>query len=131
MLGQNLKCGRLTRRQALVVGGGALAGAAIAGPIFAPERYHAGASNGGQTREYFIAAEEVDWDYAPSGKDLITGEPFSESAQVFTEPGPNRRGDDVLRIHRTVVDGGCDLLTFRRTVETGHAFTCKQRQRVP
>jgi FtsP/CotA-like multicopper oxidase with cupredoxin domain len=92
MLGQNLKYGRLTRRQALVVGGGALAGAAIAGPILAPDRYQAGASNGGQTREYFIAAEEVDWDYAPSGKDLITGEPFSEAAQVFTEPGPNRIG---------------------------------------
>jgi peptidoglycan/xylan/chitin deacetylase (PgdA/CDA1 family) len=53
------------------------------------------------------------------------------SALLTTEPGLNRRGDDVLRIHRTIVDGGCDLLTFRRTVETGNAYTCKQRQRVP
>jgi peptidoglycan/xylan/chitin deacetylase (PgdA/CDA1 family) len=53
------------------------------------------------------------------------------SALLTTEPGLNRRGDDVLRIHRTIVDGGCDLLTFRRTVETGSAFTCQQRQRVP
>lgn len=53
------------------------------------------------------------------------------TALLTTEPGLNRRGDDVLRIHRTIVDGGCDLLTFRRTVETGYAFTCKQRQRVP
>ena len=53
------------------------------------------------------------------------------TALLTTEPGLNRRGDDVLRIHRTIVDGGCDLLTFRRTVETGSAFTCKLRQRVP
>jgi peptidoglycan/xylan/chitin deacetylase (PgdA/CDA1 family) len=53
------------------------------------------------------------------------------SALLTTEPGLNRRGDDVLRIHRTIVDGGCDLLTFRRTVETGYAFTCQPRQRVP
>ena len=37
--------------------------------------------------------------------------------------------DDVLRIRRTVVDGACDLLTFRRAVSTGHAFTCKPRPR--
>jgi hephaestin len=27
----------------------------------------------GKTRTYFIAADEVQWDYAPSGKNLITG----------------------------------------------------------
>jgi len=53
------------------------------------------------------------------------------TALLTTEPGLNRRGDDVLRIHRTIVDGGCDLLTFRRTVETGNAYTCKLRQRLP
>ena len=81
--------GRLTRRRALVVGG-ALVGTDMAGPILAPERHSAAASSGGQTRQHFIAAEEVDRDYAASGKGLITGEPFSEAAQVFTEPGPNR-----------------------------------------
>ena len=29
-----------------------------------------------QVREYFIAAEDVEWDYAPSGKDLMTGSPL-------------------------------------------------------
>ncbi len=53
------------------------------------------------------------------------------TALLTTEPGLNRRGDDVLRIHRTIVDGGCDLRTFRRSIETGSAFTCQQRQRVP
>lgn len=28
-------------------------------------------------RNYFIAADEVFWDYAPTGKDGVTGMPFS------------------------------------------------------
>ena len=30
----------------------------------------------GQTRTYFIAADEVTWDYVPGGMDGITGKPF-------------------------------------------------------
>lgn len=30
----------------------------------------------GRIRTYYIAADEVDWDYAPSGKDLIHGEKY-------------------------------------------------------
>ena len=30
------------------------------------------------TRRYYVAAEEVVWDYAPSGKDEISGQPFDE-----------------------------------------------------
>src|SRR5438477_12049562 len=30
----------------------------------------------GRVRTYYIAADEVDWDYAPSGKDLIHGEKY-------------------------------------------------------
>ncbi|MGZ8259090.1 MAG: polysaccharide deacetylase family protein [Caldimonas sp.] len=51
------------------------------------------------------------------------------TALFTTEPGLNRRGDDVLRVRRTFIDGGCDLLTFRRAVTTGQAYTCKTRQR--
>jgi hypothetical protein len=29
----------------------------------------------GRVRTYFIAADEVEWDYAPSGGNKITGEP--------------------------------------------------------
>jgi hephaestin len=31
-----------------------------------------------QTRMYFVAADEVVWDYAPSGLDQITGKPFAD-----------------------------------------------------
>ncbi len=51
----------------------------------------AGASSG-QTRRYYIAADTVDWDYAPSGKNLITGEDFDDTANVFVEHGPHRIG---------------------------------------
>ena len=46
----------------------------------------------GKTRTYFIAADEVQWDYAPSGKNLITGKPFDDVADVFVAPGPDRVG---------------------------------------
>jgi FtsP/CotA-like multicopper oxidase with cupredoxin domain len=45
-----------------------------------------------ETREYFIGANEVEWDYAPSGMDLTTSDAFSDEANVFVEPGPNRIG---------------------------------------
>ena len=40
------------------------------------------------TRRYYISAEEVAWDYAPSGRNLITGKPFDEVADVFVRRGP-------------------------------------------
>ena len=49
------------------------------------------------------------------------------TALLTTEPGVNRRGDDILRIRRTFVDGSCDLLTFRRTVATGREHVCQTR----
>ncbi|APR76772.1 Multicopper oxidase [Minicystis rosea] len=46
----------------------------------------------GVTRTYYIAADRVAWDYAPSGINGITGEPFDEVANVFVENGPDRIG---------------------------------------
>ncbi len=45
-----------------------------------------------ETRTYYVAAEEVDWDYAPAGSDLMMGTPFDEAAEVFVQPGPSRIG---------------------------------------
>lgn len=45
-----------------------------------------------RTRTYFVAADELAWDYAPSGKNLITDEPFDEAANVFVGPGDDRIG---------------------------------------
>ncbi len=51
----------------------------------------------GQTRTYYIAADEVQWDYAPSGINQITGEAFDEEANVFVQNGPDRIGKVYLK----------------------------------
>jgi FtsP/CotA-like multicopper oxidase with cupredoxin domain len=43
-------------------------------------------------RVYYIAADEVDWNYAPGDVDRTTGMPFSEDAEVFVKRGPERIG---------------------------------------
>jgi len=50
-----------------------------------------------QTRTYFIAADEVSWDYAPSGINQITGQPFDEVANVFVQNGPEQIGKVYLK----------------------------------
>src|SRR5690242_12126808 len=46
----------------------------------------------GKTRTYYIAADEVNWNYAPSGRDEAMGMPFDEISKLYTEPGPHRIG---------------------------------------
>ncbi|MEO6144102.1 MAG: multicopper oxidase domain-containing protein [Dermatophilaceae bacterium] len=53
---------------------------------------NAAAASTGQLRTYYIAADEVLWDYAPDGTNAITGEPFTADEEVFTAQGPNRVG---------------------------------------
>jgi hephaestin len=50
------------------------------------------AASTGQVRTYYIAADQVLWDYAPDGTNDITGKPFTPAEQVFTQNGPNRIG---------------------------------------
>lgn len=40
-------------------------------------------ADSGTTRKHYIQAEEVTWDYAPLGSNLITGEPFGPDENVF------------------------------------------------
>ena len=46
----------------------------------------------GKTRMYYVAADEVEWDYAPHNMDHMTGKPFDSRAMIFIERGPNRIG---------------------------------------
>src|SRR3954463_12456583 len=50
------------------------------------------AATSGQLRTYYIAADEVAWDYAPHDRNDISGQPFTTDEQVFTKQGPNRIG---------------------------------------
>src|SRR5262245_29270594 len=47
------------------------------------------ASGGGQIRTYYIAADEITWDYVPGGIDGISGEPFTSIGffRKGTKPG--------------------------------------------
>ncbi len=54
---------------------------------------------GGQVRTYYIAAEEVEWDYAPVGIDMMTGQAFAGTAAAYTQPGPTHIG----RIYRKAI----------------------------
>ncbi len=49
-------------------------------------------ATGGRVRAYYIAAEEVEWDYAPLGIDMTTGKPFEGTAAAYTQSGPNHIG---------------------------------------
>ncbi len=46
----------------------------------------------GKTRIYYIAADEMDWDYAPGGMNKMMGMKFEGYSKVFTERGPHRIG---------------------------------------
>jgi FtsP/CotA-like multicopper oxidase with cupredoxin domain len=51
----------------------------------------------GVTRTYFIAADEVVWDYAPLGFNNITGQPFDDVANVYVQNGPDRIGSRYVK----------------------------------
>jgi|tagenome__1003787_1003787.scaffolds.fasta_scaffold20830792_1 FtsP/CotA-like multicopper oxidase with cupredoxin domain len=44
------------------------------------------------TRTYYIAADEVNWNYAPLGRNEIAGRPFNDDENVFVGQGPDRIG---------------------------------------
>jgi hephaestin len=59
-----------------------------------------------QVRTYFIAADEVEWDYAPLGLNNITGQPFDDDAKVFVANGPDRIGSKYIKaLYREYTDG--------------------------
>jgi FtsP/CotA-like multicopper oxidase with cupredoxin domain len=43
-------------------------------------------TEGGHTRTYFIAADVVDWDYVPGGRNEITGTPYADTAFFRNAP---------------------------------------------
>jgi len=52
----------------------------------------AAAAPAGTTRTYYVAADEVNWDYAPSGRDEAMGMDFDAIAKGYTESGPHQIG---------------------------------------
>lgn len=57
------------------------------------------------TRTYYIAVDEVEWDYAPTNSNQITGEPFDDTANVFVQNGPDRIGKVYIKaLYREYTD---------------------------
>ena len=81
----------------LAVGVSALAGCASPAPHGHRTARSAGKGPGAATRTVYLAADEVRWDYAPLGRDAVTGRPFTEQAEVFVRPGPSRIGSAYLK----------------------------------
>jgi hephaestin len=49
-------------------------------------------NSGGKVHTYYVAADEVEWNYTPLGMDRMMGMPFTPAAKLFTEAGPHRIG---------------------------------------
>jgi len=70
---------------------------------------------GGKVRTYYVAADEVEWDYAPHGIDHMTGKPFEGFAKLHTERGPHRIGTKYLKaVYREYTDETFQKLKERK-----------------
>lgn len=81
-----------------------------------------GKSNGNRKTapnlKYFIAAEEIDWDYTPLGRDGCTGLKFNEEQKVFTEPGEYRPGSRYVKaVYREYED---ETFSAMKQLDTNH-----------
>jgi len=74
-----------TRRLALLV-------SSIACVLWTGPSARLAAAGGGVTRTYYIAADEVVWDYAPTGANAAEGRPFHAFEKPWMEAGPNVAG---------------------------------------
>ncbi len=60
----------------------------------------------GKERVYYVAADEVEWNYAPSGMDQMMGMPFEGMAKAYTERAKHRIGTVYRKaIFREYTDG--------------------------
>src|SRR5271156_467192 len=68
----------------------------------------------GKTRTYYVAADEVQWDYTPSGRDEAMGMEFDEVGKAFTQSGPHRIGHVYKKaIYREYTDATFSTLKQR------------------
>lgn len=68
----------------------------------------------GKLRQYYIAVDEVEWDYAPSGLDQLTGKPFDHMGMMFIEQTKDRIGKTYHKaIYREYTDATFTTLKKR------------------
>jgi FtsP/CotA-like multicopper oxidase with cupredoxin domain len=71
------------------LGSGCLVAIALCAAV---KGFAAPAASAGKTRTYYVAADEVQWDYAPSGRDEAMGMEFDDIGKAITQSGPHRIG---------------------------------------
>lgn len=95
----------------------AMAGALCLSGCTSDGAHHTSSGSGagaGKERVYYVAADEVEWDYAPLGKNGITGAAFGEDEQVFVANRPGRIGSKYTKcIYRGYTSGRFDTLLER------------------
>ena len=80
-------------------------------------------SNEGKTRTYYIAADEVEWNYAPLGLNQMNGQEFNEDENVFVENSSDRIGSTYIKaLYREYTDDTFSKLK-PRTSEWEHLGT--------
>jgi manganese oxidase len=68
----------------------------------------------GKTRTYYVAADEVNWNYTPAGRDEAMGMPFDETEKLYTEPAAHRIGSVYKKaLYREYADGSFSTLKAR------------------
>jgi len=72
----------------------------------------------GVVRSYFVGADAVDWNYAPTGRNEITGAPFEADAAVYTAHTPGRIGATYRKcLYRAYTDDTFRTLVARPAAE--------------
>jgi len=68
----------------------------------------------GITRTYYIAADEVEWNYTPAGRDEAMGMEFDAVAKSIVDAGPHRIGHIYKKaVYREYTDGTFSKLKVR------------------
>ena len=68
----------------------------------------------GTTHTYYIAADEVDWNYAPAEIDHMTGKPYDDHASIFVQNDPQHIGRIYKKaVYREYTDGSFTKLKPR------------------
>jgi hypothetical protein len=76
-----------------------------------------------QVRNYYIAADEVLWNYAPHNRNDITGTAFGDTENVFVQRGPTRIG----HVYRKSLYRGYTDATFSKRTTTPTACAVSPR----
>jgi hypothetical protein len=84
--------------------------------MFTSERIAQASQTGSESRirNYYVAADEVEWDYAPGGVNKMMGMKFEGWGEMFTKSGPHAIGSVYRKaIYREYTDASFSKLKPR------------------